>query len=116
MYLLVTENGKALFTGDCLFLGGVGQFLEGTAAEFTGTLRKISGEISDDTLLFYGHNYGRKNLEWANQFMQERDEAIKTSHARVFANFEQKILSTGLSFGDEKRHSLFFRSLLAEDQ
>ena len=44
----------ALFTGDCLFVGGCGRLLEGTPQEMRASLAKIS-RLDPSTRIFSGH-------------------------------------------------------------
>ena len=58
-----------IFTGDCLFEGGVGKFFEGTPRmmhQILTTLFEDYGE-GKNTRLFYGHDYGWKNIKWAKE-------------------------------------------------
>ena len=61
----------AVFTGDCLFLGGVGRFFEGTPEQMTYILKRCVELISPEAKLFYGHNYGVKNIKWALKVAQD---------------------------------------------
>ena len=65
MYQLNADGQQALFTGDCIFMGGVGKFFEGTPEQMFEILKVRSAQIGDDCLTFYGHDYGLKNLSWA---------------------------------------------------
>ncbi len=46
-------------------MGGVGRFFEGTADGMTQIIKRCLKDIRQDTLLFYGHDYGVRNLNWA---------------------------------------------------
>jgi len=48
MYKMTYANKTVIFTGDCIFLGGVGKFFEGTAEQMTYILRKCVKEIAPD--------------------------------------------------------------------
>ena len=60
---------RIIFTGDCLFEGGVGMFLEGVPEQMSTCLDNLfTSRVTDkhDQLaLFFGHDYGFKNYLWA---------------------------------------------------
>jgi len=53
-----------LFTGDTLFSFGCGRLFEGTPEIMLASLQKIRA-LPDDTLMFCGHEYTERNLEFA---------------------------------------------------
>lgn len=56
------EAPRALFTGDCLFVGGCGKFFEGDAGDMAvGLLRKL-GELPPQTRVYPGHEYAAASL------------------------------------------------------
>ncbi|MBO5038558.1 MAG: MBL fold metallo-hydrolase [Alphaproteobacteria bacterium] len=55
------KQNNALFTGDVLFNLCVGGLFEGTPAQMFESLQKIK-KLSDDTLIFPGHEYTRSCL------------------------------------------------------
>ena len=66
---LVSSDGEdgaqaAVFTGDALFVGGCGRFFEGTPAQMVATSAKLAA-LPPETLLFCGHEYTIKNLQFA---------------------------------------------------
>jgi glyoxylase-like metal-dependent hydrolase (beta-lactamase superfamily II) len=61
-----------MFTGDCIFHGGLGQFFEGTPTGMHSILKNVKATIPGKTKLFYGHDYGLKNLAFAMTFVNER--------------------------------------------
>ena len=73
MYMISFENqafGPLLFTGDCIFEGGVGMFFEGTPNHMQSILWKMFFQMELDptkTTLFYGHDYGWKNIRWVKE-------------------------------------------------
>ena len=56
--------GNALFCGDTLFTAGCGRLFEGTAEEMLASLDKLA-RLPADTLVYCGHEYTEKNLEFA---------------------------------------------------
>lgn len=76
-----------LFSGDLLFAGGCGRCFEGTPQEMWNSLEKVLA-LPDETLIYCGHEYTIKNLEFAlslepnNQAIQERLEKAKELQAQ----------------------------------
>ena len=72
-----------VFSGDTLFTAGCGRLFEGTPAQMHASLSKFKN-LSDDTLLYCGHEYTVANLQFAlavepdNMTIEQRlDEAIE---------------------------------------
>merc|ERR1712181_90945 len=66
-FYVTQEEDKAVFTGDTLFLGGVGKFFEGTAAEMQNALGSVLGSLPGKTLVYGGHEYALHKLAWCKQ-------------------------------------------------
>lgn len=67
-----SEDGvnQMIFTGDCLFEGGVGMFFEGVPAQMVTILDRMltifdSNAVRERCAMFFGHDYGFKNYVWA---------------------------------------------------
>lgn len=79
--------GHRLFSGDCLFTAGCGRVFEGTAEQMKASLEKLRG-LPGDTLVYCGHEYTEKNLEFArtvepnNARTKERLEEVKALRAK----------------------------------
>jgi hydroxyacylglutathione hydrolase len=75
-YVEDTKTGqKAVFTGDCLFSSGCGRLFEGTAKQMLHSLDTIAS-LSDETEVYFGHEYTRKNLQFA-EHVEPNNEDIK---------------------------------------
>jgi hydroxyacylglutathione hydrolase len=78
--------GGALFCGDTLFTAGCGRLFEGTAEEMLASLARLA-ELPPDTLVYCGHEYTEKNLEFArtlepgNPKLAERIERTRAARA-----------------------------------
>ena len=59
-----TPAASAIFTGDALFVGGCGRFFEGGPEQMLAGAAKI-GALPPATMLFCGHEYTVKNLQFA---------------------------------------------------
>ena len=55
---------RIVFTGDTLFGAGCGRVFEGSADGMYRSLMAL-GELPDETLVYYGHEYTVENLEFA---------------------------------------------------
>ncbi len=76
-----------IFSGDTLFTAGCGRLFEGTAAQLYESLRRLAA-LSDDSLIYCGHEYTVNNLEFAarvepeNNLIQERLKNAVATRAR----------------------------------
>lgn len=64
-YFVEHGSQKAVFTGDCLFVGGAGRFFEGTANDMYPSLYEKLGTLPRDTLVYCGHEYTLSNYKFA---------------------------------------------------
>jgi hydroxyacylglutathione hydrolase len=80
----VDSKPPIVFTGDTLFMGGCGRFFEGTAKDMYNALIKELGSLPDDTLVYPGHEYTKKNLQFAmtvdaqNKVLLQEFEKVKS--------------------------------------
>eukprot|EP00922_Rhytidocystis_sp_ex-Travisia-forbesii_P051286 GHVS01076126.1.p1 GENE.GHVS01076126.1~~GHVS01076126.1.p1 ORF type:complete len:253 (-),score=20.35 GHVS01076126.1:198-956(-) len=59
------DGAPVLFSGDTLFVGGCGRFMEGTASQMVHALYDVVGNLAHNTLVFCGHEYTVDNLRFA---------------------------------------------------
>ena len=96
------------FTGDTLFVGGCGRFFEGTGEQMLQAMRKLAA-LPPDTLVFCGHEYTVKNLEFAatvdadNQAVQRKLAEARTRRAAS----QPTVPST---IGGEQQWNVFMRA------
>jgi hydroxyacylglutathione hydrolase len=64
-----------IFTGDTVFIGGCGKFFEGNAEGMLYAMYAMEG-LPKDTKIFCGHEYTKKNLEFA-QMVDPENPHIK---------------------------------------
>jgi len=64
----------AIFTGDALFVGGCGRFFEGGPEQMLQGATKL-GSLQPTTLVFCGHEYTVKNLQFALHVEPKNGEA-----------------------------------------
>lgn len=70
-----TDEPKALFTGDTLFIGGCGRFFEGNAHDMCYSLETLA-KLPSNTLVYCGHEYTRKNLDFAKTIEPDNEELV----------------------------------------
>jgi len=76
-----------LFCGDTLFTAGCGRLFEGTAEQMHASLKKLSA-LPGDTLVYCGHEYTEKNLEFAltvevnNAVVAKRLDSVRRLRAK----------------------------------
>ncbi|XP_056358883.1 uncharacterized protein LOC130259031 isoform X2 [Oenanthe melanoleuca] len=71
-----SPDAPALFSGDTLFVGGCGQFFEGTAEQMHTNLTQILGTLPKDTKVFCGHECTVRNLKFALK-VEPENEVVK---------------------------------------
>jgi hydroxyacylglutathione hydrolase len=78
---VLLQGSPMLFSGDTLFVGGVGRFLEGTAAQMLTNLDRI-GKFHPDTVIYCAHEYTELNFKFLAfidpKICKGRFEEIKT--------------------------------------
>ena len=65
-----------LFTGDTLFSLGCGRIFEGTYNEMFNSLKVIKN-LPEDTLIYCGHEYTKKNAEFCLKYDPNNNELIE---------------------------------------
>lgn len=65
-YQHIQGVNRCVLSGDTVFLGGCGRFFEGNAEQMVSALDRFSA-LPEDTLVFCGHEYSVKNLEFGMQ-------------------------------------------------
>jgi hydroxyacylglutathione hydrolase len=99
--------GKVCFTGDTLFCGGCGRLFEGTAQQMHHSLTKVLGELSGDTLVYCGHEYTEKNLQFASRVIDSvsvRDRLSDVAARRMRGEF-----CASATLDTERETNLFLR-------
>lgn len=64
---------RALFTGDTIFIGGVGKFFEGTAEQMARNIAWVKS-LPPTTAIFCGHDYLESNIKFALGIEPENPE------------------------------------------
>ncbi|ATY59128.1 hydroxyacylglutathione hydrolase, partial [Cordyceps militaris] len=103
-YYMEDSTGKAVFTGDTLFISGCGRFFEGNAAEMHEALNKRLASLPDDTVVYPGHEYTKANVQFAISVLQSGP--VKALHDYAENN---KVTTGKFTIADEKKHNVFMR-------
>ncbi len=72
------------FTGDTLFSAGCGRIFEGNADQMQHSLNHVIGALSDDTQLYFGHEYTAQNLRFAQQ-VEPNNAHIEAALSKVLS-------------------------------
>jgi len=99
-HVKAAEGAGAVFTGDTLFVGGVGKFFEGSAGEMYKSLYEVLCRLPPATAVFCGHEYTHSNLVFAlsvepgNVALQRKMEWVmeqrKDSHTTMPSSLEDE--------------------------
>lgn len=103
----VSTKVPFLFCGDTLFIGGCGRVLDGTYEELYQSLKTLS-YLPNDTLIFCGHEYTIKNLEFIMKF--DPDNPIVIEKLKWATKMlEEKQFTVGSRLIEEKLYNPFLR-------
>jgi len=118
-YITAPGSPASVFTGDTIFVGGVGAFFEGTSRDMVQCMKRLAG-LPASTLVWPGHDYAlnflpnasgldtdnaplKTQLEWATRCRQGKVPAvpstIKTeSETNIYMRCVTATALTGLLF------------------
>lgn len=82
-YYATHNNDKAVFTGDCLFVGGVGKFFEGTASDMHHALYDKLLKLPIDTKIYCGHEYTLSNYRFALSIDKSNADLVEANKRAV---------------------------------
>lgn len=102
------EDASALFTGDTLFAGGCGRIFEGDAAQMMSSLGRLAA-LPDETLVYCGHEYTRRNLEFA-AMLEPSNQALAARRRDVEKLLEQGRPTVPTTIAMEKATNPFLRT------
>jgi len=111
-YYLQTADAKCVFTGDTLFVAGVGNFFAGTPSMMHASLKKLAA-LPDDTLVYVGHEYSVSNLQYA-AFLEPKNPHVAEKLAWAKDVCAKKQHTTPSSIGGEKLYNPFLRAVFGE--
>lgn len=102
------SNG-ALFTGDTVFIGGLGAFFEGNSEMMVEAMTIVSS-LPDETKIFPGHEYTMTFIKNAAAVLPA-DSFIQAQLSKYAALREEGVPTVPSTLADEKRQNLFMRVL-----
>ncbi|XP_061580297.1 probable hydrolase PNKD [Cololabis saira] len=102
----------SLFSGDLLFLSGCGRMFEGSATTMLSSLDTVAS-LSDDTLLWPGHEYAEDNLLFAAE-VEPSNTARESKYQWVLQQRSHRLCTSPSTIGEEKQYNPFLRSHFAE--
>jgi hydroxyacylglutathione hydrolase len=97
-----------LFSGDTLFVGGVGKFWEGQAKDMKYSLDKIK-KLPPTTLIFGGHEYAVNNLTF-NCFAEPNNNDIKIKLKECQQRRAELLQNVPTLLKDEYKYNSFLRA------
>ena len=110
---LVTAAGaevEAVFTGDCMFVGGCGRCLEGTYELLFKDLTETLGKLKPETRVFVGHEYTVNNLKFGLQEDPNNAElAARLAWAKQIRCDKKNGLTVPTTMGEEWSTNIFLR-------
>jgi hydroxyacylglutathione hydrolase len=108
-YLATASDGEAaVFTGDCLFIGGCGRFFEGTAEDMYGALQKLAA-LDPATKVYCGHEYTANNYRFVMSIDPSNPD-FQADNATVAEQRAAGLPSMPSSIGRELRSNPFMRT------
>lgn len=106
--LLPDEGLKFAFTGDTLFSAGCGRVFAGTHEEMFYSLIKLRSLDRKKTIVYCGHEYTLKNLEFALS-LEPENEIVKGKILEVQKALEDGKPNVGSFIEDEVKFNPFLR-------
>ena len=107
--VLEKENSSyAVFTGDCFFNAGVGNCHNGGDPKtLYKTITHFFGDLDDDVLIYPGHEYLKRNLEFTQKYEPTNREAGKFLEKIKTINLDEVFFVNPMSL--ERKINTFLR-------
>ncbi len=96
-----------LFCGDTLFAAGCGRVFEGTMAQMHSSLSRLR-ELPDDTLVYCGHEYTEKNIQFA-MTLEPNNERLSEKVMKVRLLRAEGVSTVPSTIREERETNPFFR-------
>ncbi|XP_033126903.1 probable hydrolase PNKD [Anneissia japonica] len=97
-----------VFTGDLLFVAGSGRMFECSASTMLRSLDIVS-QLSDDTLMWPGHEYAQNNLTFV-QHIEPDNEKVKEKLDWVNEQRKERKMTIPSTLKEEKEYNPFLRT------
>uniref|UniRef100_A0A182MF49 hydroxyacylglutathione hydrolase n=1 Tax=Anopheles culicifacies TaxID=139723 RepID=A0A182MF49_9DIPT len=108
-YYVESDQERAVFTGDTLFLAGCGRFFEGTPDQMYDALIGKLSSLPDDTQVYCGHEYALQNLRFGNTIEPDNEDIRVMLERAQAADLEGRRALVPSTIGLEKRINVFMR-------
>ncbi len=106
-FIRPTKGPPLLFTGDTLFLGGMGAFFEGNAVTIVMTIDKLLN-LPEETLVFPGHEYSETTLKFA-LLMETKNPELLAKAAWVEMRRKKFYCTVPSTLSEERSYNPFLR-------
>ncbi|GJQ15941.1 hypothetical protein GpartN1_g7732.t1 [Galdieria partita] len=103
-----TDSTAILFSGDTLFVGGCGRFFEGSSEDMLQNIEQVVHKFPRNTLMFCGHEYTVKNLEFALQ-MEPNNQILKNKYEWAKKQLELGKFTVPSTLEEEYLYNPFLR-------
>ena len=102
-----SKKAKVIFSGDTLFSLGCGRIFEGSFEQMFNSIEKIK-KLPSDTLIYCGHEYTKKNGEFAVS-IDDENKLLKERIKNVASKVKQGLPSIPVSLKNELDTNIFLR-------
>ena len=99
-----------LFTGDCLFMNGIGKMFECPSVVMAATLQRIMDIFPDTTLVWPGHEYTMTFVKFTLNEIEPENEVLQERFRKISELTEQKLPTVPSLFKTEKECNPFLRT------
>ncbi|EFO26962.2 hydroxyacylglutathione hydrolase cytoplasmic [Loa loa] len=106
--LQLNDELKCLFTGDFLFIAGIGKIFEGSTSQMINSLLMLN-DFPPDTIIFPGHEYAKLNLSFALS-LEKDNEMLKAMSKAVLEKRIARLPIVGVTLGDEYKINPYLRT------
>ncbi|MCP9259280.1 hypothetical protein DINM_002237 [Dirofilaria immitis] len=106
--LQLNDEVKCLFTGDFLFIAGIGKIFEGSTAQMINSLL-ILNDFPSNTVIFPGHEYAKLNLSFALS-LEKDNEILKAMNKAVHEKRITRLPIVGITLRDEYKINPYLRT------
>ncbi len=101
-----SNEEKIIFTGDTLFSLGCGRVFEGTYNQMIDSLNLIK-KLPGDTLIYCGHEYTKKNLEFCMKY--ENNESLIKKKKWISDRLIKNLPTIPVTINEELQTNIFLR-------
>tara|TARA_B110000285_G_scaffold83430_1_gene95911 strand:- start:44 stop:397 length:354 start_codon:yes stop_codon:yes gene_type:complete len=108
-YLIIKNLNRFLCTGDMIFTGGCGKFMEGTPDQMMNCMN-LARSLPQDTIMLPGHEYTMANLDFCAKAEGRSNPKIAEYKSIFKARLDSGFPSIPSTLGEEKLYNVFMRT------